>query len=169
MTTQKRLKFPSRQGFDLRLAGEYPVCAAFGTAGVLSSLYFRSYAELLQPLPSGHIEVKVAAIGLNSKDVSVALGRDSSTSHLPSEYSGTVTKIGAGVTGFSVGDCVYGLGKGALWQLRESPGRLCMQGWRDCQFGGSIDNSHRFCLRRLRVRLYYLDQERSKRACSRWR
>ena len=46
-----------------------PVRAAFGTPGILTSLYFRPYLELLQPLLRDWIEVKVLAVGLNWKDL----------------------------------------------------------------------------------------------------
>lgn len=36
-----------------RLSTQGPVLAAFGTVGILTSLYFRPYLELLQPLPQG--------------------------------------------------------------------------------------------------------------------
>ncbi|KAK3293714.1 uncharacterized protein B0H64DRAFT_434836 [Chaetomium fimeti] len=119
------IRTPAHQGFDMRplesLGAQKPVRAAFETAGVVNSLYFRSYAELLQPLPVDHIEVQIAAAGLNWKDVSVASGREGSTRYLSSEYAGTVTMVGTNVIGLSVGDRVYGIGKGHFGNYERVP------------------------------------------------
>ena len=116
-------KTPSHQGFQmLPMDGHGPVCAAFETAGIPSSLYFRKYTELLQPLPGDYIDVKVAAMGLNWKDVALTTGRDKSASgNLSSEYAGVVTKVGANVTRLSVGDRVYGMGRGRFGNYERVP------------------------------------------------
>lgn len=118
-------KIPSHQGFDMRplesLGAQRPVRAAFETGGVVNSLYFRSYTELLRPLEADHIEVQVTAAGLTWKDISVASGREGATRFLSSEYAGTVTKVGASVSGLSVGDRVYGIGKGHLGTFERVP------------------------------------------------
>ncbi|RYP70067.1 hypothetical protein DL771_005684 [Monosporascus sp. 5C6A] len=91
-----------------------PVRAAYETPGILTSLYFRPYQELWQPLPDDWIEVKVAAVGLNWKDLGIAAGRFDAN-NLSSEYSGIVTQIGSSAAkdcGLSVGDPVYGMGRG---------------------------------------------------------
>lgn len=117
------IKMPSSQGLDvLPINGHGPVRAAFETAGIPNSLYFRSYTELLQPLPADYIDIKVAAVGLTSRDVTVAMGRSNTASrNLSSEYSGVVTKLGANVTGLSVGDRVYGIGKGNFGNYERVP------------------------------------------------
>ena len=99
-----------------------PVCAAFETPGMLSSLYFRPYTELLQqPLPQDWIEVKVAAVGLNWKDVALCTGRFDAN-NLSSEYAGIVTHVGAdAATQFAVGDSVYGLGRGHFGSHVRAP------------------------------------------------
>jgi NADPH:quinone reductase-like Zn-dependent oxidoreductase/NADP-dependent 3-hydroxy acid dehydrogenase YdfG len=88
-----------------------PVRAIFEMPGVVNSLCFRSYDELLQPLPPGFIDVKIAAIGLNSMDMETWSGRVDSN-YLSTEYSGTIASVGAEVSGLSVGDRVYGIGQG---------------------------------------------------------
>ncbi|KAK3936556.1 hypothetical protein QBC46DRAFT_461428 [Diplogelasinospora grovesii] len=118
------IKTPSRQGFDMLPIDSHdgPVRAAFETAGILNSLYFRPYTELLQPLPADHIDIKVAAVGLNWKDVTLATGRNNAaSSNLSSEYAGVVTKVGANVAGLSVGDRVYGVGKGHFGNYERVP------------------------------------------------
>ncbi|KAL3485020.1 hypothetical protein BJX62DRAFT_243351 [Aspergillus germanicus] len=88
-----------------------PVRADFETPGILTSLYFKPYAELDAPLRDDWIQVKVAAVGLNWKDMAVAAGRFDMNS-FSSEYSGVVDKVGSAVTRLSPGDRVYGFGKG---------------------------------------------------------
>ncbi|KAF2826264.1 polyketide synthase [Ophiobolus disseminans] len=110
----ERLTTPSTHGTELLpLDSQGPVRAAFETPGILSSLYFRPYTEILQqPLPNDFIEVKVAAVGLNWKDVALSTGRFDAD-NLSSEYSGVVTGVGSDAASrFAVGDGVFGLGKG---------------------------------------------------------
>ncbi|KAI1177722.1 hypothetical protein F4777DRAFT_576800 [Nemania sp. FL0916] len=98
-----------------------PVCAAFSTPGILSSLYFRPYRELLAPIPSDYIDVKVAAVGINWKDLAVSSGRFDAI-NLSSEYAGTVTAVGSGAVGrFYVGDRVYGVGRGNFGNYTRVP------------------------------------------------
>ncbi|KAL8644326.1 MAG: hypothetical protein Q9226_007822, partial [Calogaya cf. arnoldii] len=111
--------FHSQHGTDshttktevLPLGSQGAVQAAFETPGVLNSLRFMPYKELLQPLPAYLIDVAVAAIGLNWGDLDHWSGRLDGNS-LSSEYAGTVTAVGAGVGGLKIGDRVYGLGRG---------------------------------------------------------
>ncbi|CAI7630711.1 unnamed protein product [Penicillium discolor] len=88
-----------------------PVRADFETPGLLTSLYFKPYEDMWKPLPDDWLEIKVAAVGLNWKDLAISAGRFDMNS-LSSEYSGTVHRVGSAVTNVSVGDRVYGLGKG---------------------------------------------------------
>ncbi|KAA8567414.1 hypothetical protein EYC84_010432 [Monilinia fructicola] len=95
----------------VQLGSQGAVRAAFGTPGILTSLYFRPYVELLQPLPKNHIEVKVLAVGLNWKDLGLCTGRFDQN-NLSNEYSGVVVKKGSDVSNVEVGDRVFGMGKG---------------------------------------------------------
>ena len=120
--------FHSQHGLDsqgiktelLPLSDQGPVRATFETPGVLSSLRFTPYKELLQPLPSGFIDVVVTAIGVNQRDLDHWSGR-SDENDLSSEYTGIVTAIGAGVSGLKIGDGVYGLGKGQFGNYTRVP------------------------------------------------
>ncbi|PHH91148.1 hypothetical protein CDD83_1525 [Cordyceps sp. RAO-2017] len=105
------------------LESQGPVCAAFGTPGILTSLYFRAYRELWKPLARDHIEVKVDAVGLNWKDLGVCSGR-LDQNNFSNEYCGTVAKKGFDVTGFEVGDRVYGMGKGHFGNYTRVPAAL---------------------------------------------
>ena len=120
--------FHSQHGVDsqsmktemLPLKMQGPVRAAFETPGVLNSLCFKSYKELLQPLPRDFIDVEVAAVGLNWRDLDHWSGR-SDGNNLSSEYAGIVTAIGTEVSGFKIGDWVYGLGKGQFGDYTRVP------------------------------------------------
>ncbi|KAF2963728.1 hypothetical protein GQX73_g9837 [Xylaria multiplex] len=105
------LSLPAERSRLLPLDSQGPIRAEFETPGILSSLYFRPYNELWMQIPDDFIEVKVAAVGLNWKDLGISAGRFDAD-NLSSEYAGTVTKVGSAVTNFVVGDKVYGMGKG---------------------------------------------------------
>ena len=69
-------KTPTSQGFQmLPIDKQGPIRASLEAIGILNSLYFRRYTELLQPLPNGYIGVKVAAMGLNWRNVSITTRR----------------------------------------------------------------------------------------------
>ncbi|KAJ8123127.1 hypothetical protein ONZ43_g846 [Nemania bipapillata] len=104
----------------LPLNSQGSIRAAFETAGVLKSLHFSPCNDHLQPLPAGFIDVKVAAIGLSSKDLDIWAGR-SQENHFSAEYSGVITAVGSGVQGFNIGDRVYGLGKGQFGNYTRVP------------------------------------------------
>ena len=113
----------TRQGYEMQsINSQCRVRATFETAGIFSSLYFRPYTELLQPLPNDYIDVKVAAVGLNWKDIGLTTGRFTATSdNLSSEYAGVVTNVVANVVGLSVGDRIYGVGKGHFGNYTRVP------------------------------------------------
>ncbi|MGW7097698.1 SDR family NAD(P)-dependent oxidoreductase, partial [Streptomyces sp. NPDC054874] len=60
-------------------------------------------------LASGQVRVAVRAAGLNFRDVMVALGMYPGRAVLGAEGAGVVTAVGPDVTGFAVGDRVFGL------------------------------------------------------------
>jgi alcohol dehydrogenase len=84
-------------------------------------------AEIPDPVATfGHVVVKVAATSVNTVDTMIrSMGADLPLSpQLPAilgmDFAGTVVAIGDGVTGFAVGDEVYGCAGG----LMELPGAL---------------------------------------------
>ncbi|KAE8151809.1 polyketide synthase dehydratase-domain-containing protein [Aspergillus avenaceus] len=104
-------RMPPSRAQEMAFDRHGPVRADFETPGILTSLYFKPYEEMDTPLRDDCIQVKVAAVGLNWKDMAISAGRfDMNT--FSSEYSGVVDKVGATVTHLSVGDRVYGFGKG---------------------------------------------------------
>ncbi|MEE6138572.1 SDR family NAD(P)-dependent oxidoreductase [Mycobacterium sp. 050128] len=60
-------------------------------------------------LASGQVRVAVAAVGVNFRDVLVALGMYPGGGELGAEGAGVVLEVGPGVQGLSVGDAVLGL------------------------------------------------------------
>ncbi|KAI0427216.1 hypothetical protein F5Y09DRAFT_316941 [Xylaria sp. FL1042] len=103
------------------LDAQGPIRAAFSTPGVLSSLYFRPYTELLVPMASDCIEVKVTAVGVNWKDLAVSSGRFDAD-NFSSEYAGVVTAVGADAADlFSKGQRVYGVGRGHFGNYTRVP------------------------------------------------
>ncbi|KAK4663656.1 Type I Iterative PKS [Podospora pseudopauciseta] len=120
--------FHSQHGLDSKkfkpdtmpLGSQGAVKATFETPGVINSLCFEPYKEILQPLPAGFIDVAVAAVGLNARDLDTWTGRLDSD-HFSSEYSGVITAVGANVDGLNVGDRVCGLGKGQFGTATRVP------------------------------------------------
>ncbi|MGZ4582857.1 MAG: SDR family NAD(P)-dependent oxidoreductase [Mycobacterium sp.] len=60
-------------------------------------------------LAAGQVRVAVAAVGVNFRDVLVALGMYPGGGQLGAEGAGLVVEVGPGVTGLAVGDAVLGL------------------------------------------------------------
>jgi NADPH:quinone reductase-like Zn-dependent oxidoreductase len=81
-----------------------------GTTGALDSLYFKDDPET--PLEADEVEVRVAATGMNFKDVVIAMGQVAS-SYLGVECAGTVARIGSNVDSVTVGDRVCAMVLGA--------------------------------------------------------
>ncbi|MFW2586935.1 zinc-dependent alcohol dehydrogenase family protein [Sagittula sp. SSi028] len=94
-------------------------------------------AELPKPVATdGHVVVEVKATSVNTVDTMIrAMGRDLPLSpELPAvlgmDFAGIITEVGAGVTGFAVGDEVYGCAggladlQGALAEFMLADARL---------------------------------------------
>jgi NADPH:quinone reductase-like Zn-dependent oxidoreductase/NADP-dependent 3-hydroxy acid dehydrogenase YdfG/acyl carrier protein len=80
---------------------------AAGGGGTLEDL-------VVQPCPrvelgAGQVRVAVAAVGVNFRDVLVALGMYPGGGELGAEGAGVVVEVGSGVTGLAAGDAVIGL------------------------------------------------------------
>lgn len=85
-----------------------PLKMVIGTPGALDTLHFVDDTSVEEPLTEDEIEIEVKAIGMNPRDVMAALGHLSDY-EFGAECSGTVAKIGSGVTSFQVGDHVAGI------------------------------------------------------------
>lgn len=84
-----------------------PLRLAVGTPGLLDSLYFDQDVSAEEPLLPGWVEIRVIAVGLNFKDLLLALGRENGTT-FGNECAGVIHRTG-GDTPFKVGDrvCVF--------------------------------------------------------------
>jgi mycoketide-CoA synthase len=78
--------------------------------GTLENLVLEGFPQADAPLEPGQVRVAVRAVGVNFRDVLIALGvYPDAGAVLGSEGAGVITEIGAGVSGISVGDRVMGL------------------------------------------------------------
>ncbi|KAI5459610.1 polyketide synthase [Mariannaea sp. PMI_226] len=93
-----------------------PVLAPFGeagrplmldttTPGSLSALHWTTDVAASSPLADNEVEIEIHAVGLNFRDVLIAMG-EYVTTCLGNEAAGYVTRIGPSVTNVQVGDRV---------------------------------------------------------------
>ncbi|RMZ66024.1 beta-ketoacyl synthase domain-containing [Pyrenophora seminiperda CCB06] len=82
-----------------------PLKLTIKTPGLLDTFQWEEDETYHTPLPDDWTEVEVKAVGLNFKDVLVALG-NLAENKLGVDASGIVTRIGSAVTDFKVGDRV---------------------------------------------------------------
>ncbi|MBW0017711.1 MAG: SDR family NAD(P)-dependent oxidoreductase [Mycobacterium sp.] len=80
---------------------------AAGAGGTLDDLVVQECPRV--ELAAGQVRVMVAAVGVNFRDVLVALGMYPGAAQVGAEGAGMVVEIGPGVTGLTVGDSVMGL------------------------------------------------------------
>ena len=86
-------------------AGAWQITA--GRGGTLEDLVVQSCPRA--ELAAGQVRVAVAAVGVNFRDVLVALGMYPGGGELGVEGAGVVVEVGPGVQGLAVGDAVLGL------------------------------------------------------------
>ncbi|KAG7053867.1 beta-ketoacyl synthase domain-containing protein [Colletotrichum scovillei] len=82
-----------------------PLKLTIKTPGLLDTFRWEEDETSCQPLPEDWIEVEVKAVGLNFKDVLVALG-NLAENKLGVDASGVVTRVGSAVSDFKPGDRV---------------------------------------------------------------
>ena len=77
------------------------------------------------PPDEGYVQVRVEAAGLNFRDVLNVLGLyPGDPGPIGGDFAGTVTQLGSGVTGFEVGQRVYGFMQGAFSSRFNVPAQL---------------------------------------------
>ncbi|HEY3995581.1 MAG TPA: type I polyketide synthase [Mycobacterium sp.] len=97
---------PPRTGAVVRLpSGTWRLDA--GREGTLEDLVVGTCPPV--ELEAGQVRIAVAAVGVNFRDVLVALGMYPGGGQLGAEGAGVVVEVGPGVTGLAVGDSVMGL------------------------------------------------------------
>ncbi|PAZ10895.1 polyketide synthase, partial [Streptomyces sp. SA15] len=77
--------------------------------GTIENLALVPCPEVLDPLGPGQVRIAVHAVGLNFRDVIVALGMVEGQNGIGGDVSGTVLEVGDDVTNVAVGDRVLGL------------------------------------------------------------
>ncbi|MER6961979.1 polyketide synthase dehydratase domain-containing protein, partial [Streptomyces sp. NPDC000618] len=78
-------------------------------SGTLEGLVLGAAPEAAEPLGVGQVRVAVRVAGLNFRDVLIALGVYPGAASMGGEGAGVVCEVGSGVTGFAVGDQVFGM------------------------------------------------------------
>ncbi|KAL8694265.1 MAG: hypothetical protein Q9218_001033 [Villophora microphyllina] len=89
-----------------------PLKLKVGQIGLLDSLYFEHDKNLASPLRENEVEISVASVGMNFKDLMISLGQIPFFHELGIECSGTITAVGPAVKEFTSGDRVCALAKG---------------------------------------------------------
>ncbi|WP_189269856.1 SpnB-like Rossmann fold domain-containing protein, partial [Streptomyces fuscichromogenes] len=84
-------------------------CLGSSGKGSLDKVALVASASATEPLAPGQVRVAVRAVGLNFRDVLIALGSYPGEAPMGSEGAGVVVETGPGVTGLAVGDRVMGL------------------------------------------------------------
>ena len=92
---------------------DQPLTLTIAERGVLDHL---AQVPMTRSAPgAGEVEVKVRAAGLNFRDVLNALGMyPGDPGPLGDEFVGEIARLGAGVTGYQVGDAVLGMTAGSF-------------------------------------------------------
>ena len=90
-----------------------PLKMTIGSHGLLDTLHFIDDYMLLAPLEDKYVEIKVKAVGLNFKDVMIAMGH-LANEHIGIECSGVITQVGSAVTDLKVGDRVCAIAEGTF-------------------------------------------------------
>nr|ALQ32782.1 putative polyketide synthase [Fusarium babinda] len=90
-----------------------PLGLSIRDPGLLDTLEYLSISDLSGPLDDGQIEIEVGSVGLNFRDIMVAMGQ-MEDSTLGIECAGVVSKVGANVDKFKVGDRVFGMHAGCF-------------------------------------------------------
>ncbi|KAK3315828.1 putative polyketide synthase [Apodospora peruviana] len=90
-----------------------PLKMAISSPGLLDTLHFIDDYTLSSALPAEYIEIEVKAVGLNFKDVMIAMGH-LANEHIGIECSGVVTQVGNAVPELKVGDRVCAIAEGSF-------------------------------------------------------
>ncbi|WP_189974585.1 type I polyketide synthase, partial [Streptomyces avidinii] len=78
-------------------------------SGTIENLALVPCPEVLDPLGPGQVRIAVHAVGMNFRDVVVALGVVTTQKGIGGDVAGVVMETGSGVTNVAVGDRVLGL------------------------------------------------------------
>jgi NADPH:quinone reductase-like Zn-dependent oxidoreductase len=110
----------------LQIQENGPVVADFSKPGLISSLFFRQDDTAFEELPNDFIEIQVASIGLNWKDLALCTGKLDINS-FSSECSGEIIRKGNAVEDLHVGDRVYALAWGKFGNIMRLPAKMAQR------------------------------------------
>lgn len=97
---------------------EQPLRLTTGSPGMLNKLQFETDPVWFEPLGELDVEVKIHAVGLNFRDIMIAMGEHNALT-FGNEGAGIVTRVGSAVRKVSVGDHVVymdGMGRTGTFQ-----------------------------------------------------
>ncbi|MCE0537505.1 acyltransferase domain-containing protein [Kineosporia rhizophila] len=118
----RRLSRPSASLLSPETDGPWRLDAA--QKGSLDGLALVAAPEAEAPLEPGTVRIAVRAVGLNFRDVLIALGMYPVDALVGTEIAGVVTEVATDVVNFEVGDRVLGMGSGAAGPLTVTEARL---------------------------------------------
>ncbi|KAL9609347.1 MAG: hypothetical protein Q9167_005871 [Letrouitia subvulpina] len=101
-----------------------PMKLKVGQVGLLDSIHYVDDKAITSPIRPNEVEIKVAATGMNFKDLMISLGQLPFYHELGLECSGTITATGADVDDFQVGDRVCALALGSYANFVRTPSEL---------------------------------------------
>ena len=90
-----------------------PLELRIGQVGQLDSIYFQDHSSLQHKLGKDKVEISVKCIGMNFRDIMIALGQIPFDRNIGIDCSGIVTAIGSNVTDLSPGTRVCAMTYGA--------------------------------------------------------
>ena len=90
-----------------------PLKMKIGSPGLLDTLHFIDDYTLSTSLADDYVEIEVKAIGLNFKDVMIAMGQ-LVNEHIGTECSGVIIQVGSNVSDLKVGDRVCAIAEGSF-------------------------------------------------------
>ena len=96
-----------------------------GSPGRLDTLCFTDDSSYHVPLADDEVEIKVKAVGLNFKDVMVAMGQ-LQEKHLGLDCSGVVSRLGSKVSNLEVGQPVMTWTLGSFKTFARNKARMCL-------------------------------------------
>ncbi|WP_443061825.1 SDR family NAD(P)-dependent oxidoreductase [Streptomyces sp. NBC_00425] len=100
--------------------------------GTLENVALTPAPQAVEPLAAGRVRVAVRAVGMNFRDVLIALGSYPGEAPMGSEGAGVVVEVGPGVTSVAVGDRVMGLFSDGAGPLAATDHRTLVripEGW----------------------------------------
>lgn len=110
---QLRESEPELQPFNQK---DRPLKMTIGNPGLLDTLHFIDDYSLSGTLGDDRVEIEVKAVGLNFKDVMIAMGH-LVNEHIGIECSGVVTQVESSVTHVKPGDRVCAIAEGSFASL----------------------------------------------------